>query len=280
MLPRNVRGFSFVFPFGGHFNKIHFTPCDVSQGRSRMSGIMNTSPLLTLEGIYSIKAELDNTLRIQAELPSKIANLQKRLDAAMLFAPPGFDLETRLDVQQDLNGIPSRETVASTVPNVNATGRITWIGELERILKESNQGRSYNELLGELNRGVLGNKPSAGDKGFYNAIAKLISRKNAVKHSGLLYSTDVFNKLKEGGAVFPEFHDEHRRGSSATIVLEILKEHPKGLTANELKAILATREGVPKSISAYGQYIYNVVGGLVGRGSVKKKDDKYVLVSK
>lgn len=236
-------------------------------------------PLLTLEDIIHIKHELDQALREQAELPVKIANLKLRFEAAMQFAPPGFNPDEVNIQQPELAGIPSREDVIASL-NSAPTGRITWSGEISRLLKKSNSGKSYPELLNELNKGELGKKPSKGDKGFYNAIARLIAKKEAVKSGGLLYATEVFNKLKASGTPLPEINEELKRGSSSTVIFEILDKNKKGLTANELKAALAGRNDLPKSMAGHGQYIYTVLGTLVGRGLVKKENNKYVVATK
>lgn len=68
--------------------------------------------------------------------------------------------------------------------------------------------------------------------------------------------------------------------SESSLVVEVLGNYQKGLTAPELKKLVAAREDAPKSLQLHGQYIYNVLSTLMGNGTVMRKNGIYRLAKK
>ena len=229
------------------------------------------TPLLTVARIREIHAELEADERLYAELPQRIAATKALLEAARRFLPEGFDLAGLAE-----HGEP---TASREVAEVRSVAQ-TWISAVFDVLDTADHGLPHKELMEEIKSAHPGLTPSLGDKAFYNAIGKLEKRGDLVKSGGLLYSARVAKKIQDRGEELPDMSVDVRRrsGSAAQIVMDILEQHPKGLTGSDLKRFVSEVPEAPKSIREHGQYIYNVLATLIGAGDVaKNKRGRYHL---
>lgn len=229
-------------------------------------------PKLPADYILKLKAELDSEIRLYAELPARIAEKKTRLNAAMQFAPDGFDLDKEIAAKSKKKpASPERQKTQPATP--------TWIGEVENVVAASPRGISHQEVLSAVKNTALGKNQSKGDKGFYNAIARLAKRGLIVKAGGLLYSAKLAQEMKKRGEALPDVSAEvgRRRNGSGAIVLRVLSNYPNGLPGPEIKRIVAEMPEAPRSMREHGQYIYNILGTLIGSGAVARDGGVYRL---
>src|SRR5882672_6402224 len=146
-----------------------------------------------------------------------------------------------------------------------------------RVMKQKQSGISYGDLLAELVKHPdLGKNRSKGDKGFYQAIRRLIAAGDLVKVGGTLYTASLAKLLRDQGHPIPETPSNGRSGGARSIILSVLIEHPKGLTGPQLKQIIAAKHpDAPSSLRSDSHYIYNVLGGMKKAGEVAKEGDFY-----
>lgn len=269
------------------------SPSNYSVNASSMQG----DAMLSGEAILRLKAEYESDLKLLEELPARIKLKKRRYEASLLFAPPGFDpdapikgepfIQSALDVAvaSKIESEVLQEHKAAGAPlnlfgevqepeedDEALTGRITWAGELKGLLDSSPVGVSHKDALAKLKQTSLGERVSKGEKGFYNAVARLEKSGSLVKSGGLLYSKQLVEAMESRGEALPDVSTETRRraGGSAAVVLEVLRANPDGLNANDLRAKLAELPGVSQSITNHHHYIYNVLGTLMGQGEIKK----------
>lgn len=62
-------------------------------------------------------------------------------------------------------------------------------------------------------------------------------------------------------------------GGSVGIVLRVLRSHPSGLLAPDVKKIAITHPEASKSLREHGQYLYSILDTLEGRGEAVKGED-------
>lgn len=248
-------------------------------------------PLLTVASVRAIKADYESDVRLLQEMPARIEQKKRRLEAAMLFLPEGMDLDAVEqevpDVSQPIapTSLPAQPALPEPTADVQGgdepddTGSMTWAGEMLAQLQAAGRGVSHRELLDGLMATLLRAKATKGFKGFYNAVARLADKGDLVKGGGLLYHKDVAAKvIAEHGQLPDVGHVTRRRaGGSASFIVEALQEHPGGLTGPQLKEIVSSMDGAPKSMREHGQYIYNLLGTLMGNGSVTKQNGLYKL---
>ena len=239
------------------------------------------APLLTLSAIRALLAEYEADVRLLAELPARVESKKRRLDAAMLFLPPDFDL----NAPAVSAGADAQPQAPAEAPAASAAepARVTWTSEMSKHLASLDGGISHRDLLAALKQTELGQREaSPGEKGFYNAIAKLAEKGTLVKIGGLLYHKDVVTRLTENGQPLPDMTIEvaRRAGGSGSLVVEVLAQHPKGLTAPALRKLFAEREDAPKSLREHGQYIYNILSTLMGNGTIVRRNSVYKLTKK
>lgn len=251
-----------------------------------------SSTLLRVSDILRFKEDYESDMRLLEELPARIKLKKRKYEAALMFAPPGFDPDARPEKSQTPEVTASvaeppsivsptvepEEQATDEQPSfflaepVEGTGRLTWSSGLMEVLDGATSGVGHQDALAKLKKTPLGERVSKGEKGFYNAVANLEKRGKLVKSGGLLYSAKLVEKMKARGELLPNMSSEIRRraGGAATVALEILKNHPEGLDANALRDELSKQEGMPASVSKHGHYIYNVLATLMGQGAVAK----------
>lgn len=234
--------------------------------------------LLTVADVRALKSDYEADVRLLAELPARVEFKKRRLDAALLFMPPGIDLDLP-------EPEPEPQIVAApeeAPPPAETPGKPSWTSEMARILASQQGGMTHKDLQQAIRETDFGKQANPGDKGFYNAISRLSEKGVVVKAGGLLYHSDVTNRILARGEALPDLTiDLNRRaGSAGSLVVEVLGNYPKGLTAPELKKLVAAREDAPKSLQDHGQYIYNVLSTLMGNGTVLRKNGIYRLAKK
>lgn len=255
---------------------------------------------LSAEYILGLKAELDRLRRQWAELPAIIDKRQKLYEAALLFAPEGFDPDAPVEsveavaqggkeVEEDeepedgtsaahfsLDGGGPADFALSPVEHHSP--KATWVSAVREVLMLLEKGVPHKELLALIRQTYPELPVSNGEKGFYNAVFRLTERKELVKHGGLLYAASVVQAIEARGEKLPKAPEHQvRRGSSGEIVLEVLKANPKGLTGPDLRKVVSEMPNAPKSLREHGQYIYNILATLMGTGAVVKNGAIYQL---
>lgn len=231
-------------------------------------------PLLTVADVRALKADHDADVRLLAELPARIEEKRKRLDAAMMFLPPGVSLSPE--------EAPAVPTMAVEAPPAQAAdeedeagGRLTWIGELERVARESGRGLSYQEALQEVKKvPELAARSSVGDKGFYRGLTKLADRGIIIKNGGMLLHRDVAAALKARGEPLPSGITVRISGG-AVLVMKALEAHPEGLTGAQVKKAVSKMEGAPASVKEHPQYVYTILGKLTKNGLLTNRNGVY-----
>lgn len=240
---------------------------------------------LSEEYILSIKKSLDAKRRLLEKLPAEIADLSKRFDAAMLFAPPDFDpdkaqenpLETIRVVRLEPSVKPAiRKREMRPVTPAKPEKPIGWRKGLQALLDDANEGMHHQQLLKSA-RDKYKFPESVGEKGFYNAIAKLINAGTVIKHGNILYAVSVFKQKQEADELPRVPETQRRNGSSAELIRKLLLTRPDGLTGPELRKILSAMPDAPKSLREHGQYVYNILGTMMGIGEVVKENRIYRL---
>lgn len=256
-------------------------------------------PLLTLAAVRALKADYEADVRLLEELPGRVELKKRRLEAAMMFLPPGVDLDQVAAAAPPKPPAPITRSPAAAWPfptgsvapvpptapaatGATADEKITWSGEMTRLLVTSGRGLSHRELLDELKKTELGERSSPGEKSFYNTISRLAERGVLVKAGGLLYHADVAERLRASGNPLPDMTTEvgRRAGGSSSLVVDALTAHSKGLTAPELKRVIGARDDAPKSLKDHGQYIYNVLSTMLGNGTITRRNGVYRLAKR
>lgn len=250
-------------------------------------------PRLPAHYVRKLRQDHQYLVTLAAELPARIAEAEKRLAAAMLFAPDNLE-EDAQQVSKNVQapkGVPEQLVLDTSTKAVARKGRrvksagealtrsLTWISEVDRVLQQASRGLTHSQLRDELRNSKIEAMASAGDKGFYNAIARLTKQGRLVKSGGLLYSAAFAFKFTQEGKALPNapFENKRKHGGSAALIIDALYDYEEGCTANELRTILAENPDAPKSLRDHGQYIYNILANTIGAGDVAKLGEKYIL---
>ena len=244
---------------------------------------------LPAEYIYHLIAERAEKRALLERLPTELAELDKRVDAALLFAPPGFDPNKR---PSPAAAIPADEPaksefVAPTRTDVRMVtvvpptktktfpvGKIGWGKAILAILKSEVRGFTHKEVVGlARQRYPLPPAREGEEKAFHNSLSKLALAGEVVRHGNLLYAASAFREAEKLGDL-PEVSSMVRRaGSSPELVLQLLREHPEGLTGPQMRDIFRGMPHDTKSLSEHGQYIYNILAPMITIGEVIRGED-------
>ena len=248
------------------------------------------TPVLTVAGFRQLQEEQEADKRLLKELPRRMERRQQKLDAVLLLAPHLAGISPQTGAPKERQRLANRRQPSLPLenePQIPARskskfrGKTTWTSAIEKALKSTDRGLTHKELRAELSQSGMSRRLAISDKGFYGAIGKLADTKRLVKSGGLLYSTELAEKLEKTGSL-PDMTTEARQrgGSSTSLVLEVLGQFQTGLTGAQLKQLVAAKPNAPKSIQHHGQYIYNVLATLIGAGQVVKDGALYKLASK
>jgi hypothetical protein len=263
-----------------------------SHNPAELAPPVEASPLLTLADIVRIAADYDADAKLLSELPERVERKRQLLEAAMRFAPPGFDPRARgVEPAPDTAPPPVSRTpeefslvAPQSSPSLAARRRLTrrgaptWVTEVERILNLQTAPMSNQALLLALKeQSPLGPTSSLGDKGFYKAVSTLTKRGVLIRRNGMNMSQALAKKL-EGQGALPAETSSRPRGSGV-IVLDVLRKHPGGLSGPQIKKLVAEVPDSPRSLREHGQYIYNILAPMVGSGEVVKVDGLYRLAN-
>src|SRR5665811_240951 len=73
--------------------------------------------LLTVEGVIRLKADYEADVKLYEELPARIKSKKRLFEAALLFAPPGFNPNAPMPVKSVTEKIAASEELRA-VPSV------------------------------------------------------------------------------------------------------------------------------------------------------------------
>jgi len=217
------------------------------------------------------EAELEYDVRLFAELPAKIEEKKKKIAAIKVVVSNGFhSLPAIIEAKQEKQAPAVEEKPA--IRRIRRTRRkVTWSSTVLRILDDNNGGLTHQEILQAAIKTPLGERRSAGDKGFYNAVGRLVKNRQIVKHGRLLYSAKVARQLQARGEKLPDA--PVKAGGSSGLVLDLLRSRPDGLAAPDIQRILKDNPSAPASIRDHKHYVYNLLATLIGKGLVIRSED-------
>lgn len=246
------------------------------------SSMGNPSIISTLspEFIFGLIAERDEKRALLARLPADLAELDKKIDAALFFAPAGFDPNCRPAAPVGGEAAPERQAAPpEAAPKVapkagpKAADQTRWRSAILSILAGAGGGLAHKEIIAVARQRY--DLPPARDgeeKAYYNAVTKLTQSGKVVKHGNLFYLDSTYREAEKAGALPPPSATQRRSGSSPELVVRVLRAHPAGLTGPQLREAVRTMPDAPKSLYEHGQYIYNILAPMMGTGEISKSD--------
>ncbi len=237
------------------------------------------SGTLPAQYIRALKDKLDEKQQLYERLPKEIAECKRIYEAALIFAPKNFN-PTALPSFEKLSE-PFQQVIENAglaIEKKSRAERKSWASSVRSVLDSATVGMNRKALFEAVRQHSPDLPVSTGEKGYYNAIAKVAERGQLIKHGDLLFSSKLVEEMKSRGEDLPEQIGQRvRSGSSADFVINALKDCPDGLTAQELKKKVGGNSEAPKSIREHGQYIYHILTTLIGSGTVVKKGNLYSL---
>jgi len=211
--------------------------------------------------LQAMRSELDRDIAALQELQARIEKQRKKIAAAVLLAP-------------DLPEEEPEKPKANRKPKPTEGALPSWTEAIMQVVNGKTQGMAHPDVLKEVvERFSL--PLSKGAKGFYNAIKRLSDDGAVVKRGGLIYTPALVAALERSGQVLPVRQVD--RGGSLSIVLGVLRDHPRGLSAPQVKELVGKHPDAPRSITQHKHYIYNVLGVLVQRGRIMRRSGIYKL---
>lgn len=161
--------------------------------------------------------------------------------------------------------------------------RVTWMGEVARILSEINGPVNYEILRSKIAEGPLSEKLRQTDKGLYGAVMKLQAKGDLIKDAGFLFSPSAYERFKskvEAGteSVFLPPAPVNRKAPLADTVREIIGNHKEGVDGGGIISALMGNPSFADSIKRNRTGAYNVLSRLLSRGEIAKRGKLYFLV--
>lgn len=178
---------------------------------------------------------------------------------------------------------PPSTIVEAPIPPRSAAKRNSGFPQtIIDILGKARNGLTHRELMEQLKQTEHAARATKnGGKSYYNIVSKLIARNAIIRHATQNFHPRIYEALKASGNL-PSIEPEMavQKNSGADIALQVLRQHPRGLTGLQLRDKAAVMPGAPKSIEHHGQYIYNVLATLIGAGLVERSNNIYRIAEK
>jgi hypothetical protein len=201
-------------------------------------------------------AEVDQAVE---RLYQKKAQIEERLRAAELLAPSLFLLAQPPQ---------ARGRGQSKVRK----GLLTWPHLIEEGVRNSGQGIRQKELLDQLRAGPYGQRLVESESGYYNAIQKVLRRKQIIKRGDWLFTPAQYDQYMDrlGKGEVQDVAEEADYGSPAAAeAVRFISARPGSKSIDVIKAIWeAHSEPNPPSKTS----LYNMLARLVEQRKVRKDD--------
>ena len=244
-------------------------------------------PLLTVGDVRALKADYEADMQLFADLPARIEQKKRKLDAALMFLPTGANIDDDEEEQADQLSTPVPADSDASVPKwpmpahlSTNSNRTSWASAMAAVLAALPGGSSHKDLRSMMEKSALAKGGTLTTKTFYNTISRLAEKGDLIKSGGLLFHKEVFARVMVVGPAAAPSTAPVQLSSSAKIVAEALAPHPKGLSVPEIRQVVSTRPDAPKSLRNHSQYVYSILATMTKHGVVRKQKENYYLVKK
>lgn len=158
-----------------------------------------------------------------------------------------------------------------------------WVDLVRQWVGASYDGLSYADL-----RGMIGKHPkiserfAISDKGYYNALSRLVNRQELIRHNGRLFTAEAFERYRRkvaGGLIvdlpapMPSSHSP--MGEAVMDIVWANREH--GIVGKDIIAVLRNDAEFNATLTPHTSGAYNVIARLTKRGQLIRRDDGLIF---
>lgn len=253
------------------------------------AGRPEDAPILTVAGIRAMKADCEADEKLLAELPERLAKKKQRFEAALLFVTE--EQRTAIYAAEDAEG-EKAEPLELTNPEsrrfqTERAGKPTWTGLIMRVLQSASEGLIHDQIMDEITKlhPPFDRHLDENSKRYYNAISKLETRGEIVKHAARFYTPELMHNLIKDGEELPEDDvdtNQPKEYTSGWFIALALKGADDGMSPSEIRDALKDDEGVPPALMTSKSFLFNILKQLQMDGFVVKDEEnkKYYHASK
>jgi hypothetical protein len=241
------------------------------------------SPLVTSSDAEDTLHEWLSLARKLDEVKKGIDKQERRLNALMEFIDPAN--HGLIAIDDDLSGhtfsladYAKHKVDGGLLPAKIADDDVSFPATLTRIVKRAGTGMTHRQVMDEVLKTDFAERVSQdGAKRYYTDMGRLFKSTALVRHGDLIYAPNVYETLKQAGALAPE--SRFKRAGSTQQIVELLEQSPTGLSPVEVKEkLIELDEANRKKFS--GQYIYNCLSRLAKEEVIVRADSKYYPAQK
>lgn len=160
---------------------------------------------------------------------------------------------------------------------VASSEKMTLRGYIIDHLQSAEAGITLGELLEVMERSPFREQVMRNRNTLYTAVTRLTERGEIVRHGKLLYSKDLFQAIADGTARDPRFDRAGEEITVPDLILKILSDAGKALSPAEILDVVRVDERFSEKMLRNPQYGYTVLGRMVSRKQIEKRDKKYAL---
>jgi len=250
--------------------------------------------LLTLDDVRAKRRDIVKAESELVRISNQLEADRKEFQQMLVFVPPAMRDRIMADeATPDLFNEPREEPPRKIVrakpvkrKRVTASDSPRSLGYqfsafITNLVSKSRTGISHTELKAAVQNSEYAERLEDQAKAYHRTLGKLVTRNDVVRHGSRFYAPSVYEVLKKNGDL-PEIEGGTtlRENGATTLTLGVLRGHPDGLSASDLKVLVGADPAAPKSITEHSQYIYNVLATLIGSGRVVKNGTLYQIAEK
>ncbi|MGQ3039853.1 MAG: hypothetical protein ACT6TH_07140 [Brevundimonas sp.] len=158
-----------------------------------------------------------------------------------------------------------------------------WVDLVRQWVGAAFDGLSYAELRALIDKHpAIADRFALSDKGYYNALSRLVNRGELVRHNGRLFSAEAFERYRRKVATgviadlpapMPSAHSP--MGEAVMDIVWASRE--SGIVGKDVIATLRTDPEFNASLTPHTSGAYNVIARLTKRAQLIRRDDGLIF---
>jgi hypothetical protein len=250
--------------------------CGIPYPEAKMTSLPGPNAprvLLTIDQVAQWKADLLHNKNEIARLGSENQQIERKLAAASVF----LDVDSVEPAPIVANSpAASKEEQEVNKPRRKRRGDMTWADVVEAAVYEAELGLTYAEMRQIASNSELSAKFAQSDKGYHNAIGRLVRDGYIVREHGRLFTKEAHKRFMiavDSGEASTTVPQPMAYSPMGEAILKIVSENPASFNGKGVIQKLRLDAEFNAALTPHETGAYNIISRLVRREQLVRRDD-------